>query len=313
MQRRKILEYKVKINAEERRKQWLERRKKGIGASDAPQILGYSEWGSPLSVFNEKTGKAQDFEMSERMEIGLLIEEFIAHLFKKKYNKKIRRREDEIYSKEHPFIFATIDRDIMNENAVLECKNIGVYSPDKWEGQIPDIYNIQCHQQMYVTGAEKVYLAALFGGNRFEVYEVMRDQSIIDWMIPELVSFWVDNVQAGIPPAANRIDSQFLTEQHFDATEDVVEVPARYEGLIREYNDLKSVQDNAKKRRDDIANELKQYIGDHRGLISGKYNVNWSRWTTNKFDSKRFKEENPDLYKSYLVKGKSGRINIKES
>lgn len=302
----------IKKTADQKRTEWLERRRKGIGASDSPKILGLSDWGSALSVFNEKTGRAIENEMTERMEIGLEIEELVAHLFKKKMMKKIRRRNSEIYSKEHEYIFATIDRDICNEKSILECKNIGIYN-EKWHHKVPDIYYIQCQHQMYATGADLVYLAALFGGNHFEVYEIARDKDTIDWIVNNLVDFWQNYIIPGNPPLANRNDSKFLTDKFPIDNGEIIESTEAHSDLIREYNNLKLIIDKSSKRKDDISNQLKQFIGANRGFVAGNYRATWSRWNTARLDLERLKLHHPLIFKEYLVESPSGRLTISKA
>jgi len=296
---------------EQERKDWLERRKNGIGASDSPQILGLSLWGSAISVYNDKLSLSEEFEMSERMEIGLLIEDFIAKLFCKKTGKKVRNIKDEVYSKDIPYIYASLDRDIVGEKSVLECKNVQIFHGDKWDGTIPDMYNIQCHHQMYATGSEKAYLAALFSGCRFEIYEINRDQDVIDFMIPKLVSFWEDNVKKQILPIANHLDSQYLTESFFDHDEEFRTNHDISCELIDEYKNLSKIIDESKKRKEVITNQLKQQIGDSNGLVTERYQVSWSRWESERFDTKSFQQEHPKLFDKYKKSSKMGRISIK--
>ena len=40
------------------REQWLQWRKKGIGASDIPIIMGMTSWSSPTQLWREKRGEA---------------------------------------------------------------------------------------------------------------------------------------------------------------------------------------------------------------------------------------------------------------
>lgn len=297
--------------AQKNRDAWLERRKLGIGATDSPSILGVSEWGSALSVFNEKTGRESNFEMTERMEIGLEIEDFIAHLFQKRMGKKIRRKSNEIYSKDHDFIFATIDRDICHEKSILECKNVGIFDKDRWDGRVPENYFIQCHHQMYVTGSTRVYLAALFSGNQFEVYEIDRDQEVIDWMIPRLTSFWKDNVVAGIPPIANRLDTGFLNREYFGHNGEIVDVSDESrEDLVNEYFMLKEIIYKSTSRKDDISNELKQSIGFNKAILTRSFHIGWSRWNTPKLDVEGLKKDHPELCLKYMADSIGGRINI---
>lgn len=289
---------------------WLKRRQKGIGASDSAQILGFSPWGSALSIYHDKTGPLDVSEPTERMEIGLKIESFIADLFAERTGKKIRRRNQEIYSKEHKFIFATIDRDVLGEDSILECKNIERFDAEKWDSRIPDIYNIQVQHQMYCTGNSKVFLAALFSGNRFEIYEVDRDQEIIDWMVPQLVNFWQNHVLKLIPPIASHIDGPLLADHYPTSEDQFINESDEYSNLIREYKSLGLLIDEKNKRKQEISNIIKQRVGGNKGLITDEYRASWSRWSVQRFDLNKFQEDHPDMYQKYLKNSNSNRLTI---
>ena len=173
------------------------------------------------------------------------------------------------------------------------------------------MYKIQCHQQMYVSGSTKAYVAALFSGNRFEIYEINRDQEVIDWMIPRLVDFWENHVKKQIVPVAGHLDSQYLTKSFFNHEDDFRTNHDVSSSLIDEYKNLSKIMDEAKKRKEVIANQMKQQIGESSGLVTDKYRVSWSRWESNRFDSKSFQIEHPDLYDKYQKGSKMGRISIK--
>ena len=56
---------------------WLEERRKSIGGSDAPSIIGLNPWQSPYTVWADKLGKLPPKEDNEAMRLGPL-EELLA-------------------------------------------------------------------------------------------------------------------------------------------------------------------------------------------------------------------------------------------
>ena len=57
------------------RDEWLERRRKTIGGSDAAGIVGLSKWASPFSVWADKTGRAEEKAATEAMRQGRDLED----------------------------------------------------------------------------------------------------------------------------------------------------------------------------------------------------------------------------------------------
>ena len=58
------------------REEWLERRRKTIGGSDAAGIVGLSKWASPFSVWADKTGRAAEKADTEAMRQGRDMEDY---------------------------------------------------------------------------------------------------------------------------------------------------------------------------------------------------------------------------------------------
>ncbi|MCW4039994.1 MAG: YqaJ viral recombinase family protein [Candidatus Bathyarchaeota archaeon] len=293
---------------------WLERRRKGIGASDAPKILGLSNFGSALSIYMDKLGLTEDFGMTERMEIGLDIEDTIIKIFKKKTGLRVSRLSKEVWSNEHPFLFATPDGKVIGQKSGLECKNIGIYDRSKWEGRIPDQYMIQCQHSMLVTGYDHWYLAALFGGNRFEYYDIPRDQELIDMIIPKLESFWFDNVLTQTPPEAQSIDASLLIDQFPNALDEdnPVEFDTETERILEDYNNAKEMVDKYEKKKKECSNILKQRLGTNKFGWTSNHCVTWSRWDSQKVDVNLLKEKHPEIYKQCLKTFKTGRLSISD-
>ena len=61
-----------------------------------------------------------------------------------------------------------------------------------------------------------------------------------------------------------------------------------------------------------IGNIFKKDLGDAQsGTIEG-YRINWKNQKQERFDSKRFKEDHPELYKQYIKEIKFRKFEVKE-
>lgn len=60
------------------RQSWLEARRTGIGASDAPAIAGLSPWKTALAVYADKVNGAADHPLTPAQAWGLRLEPAIA-------------------------------------------------------------------------------------------------------------------------------------------------------------------------------------------------------------------------------------------
>ena len=73
------------------REEWLMRRRKTIGGSDAAGIVGLSRWASPFSVWADKTGRAAEKEDTEAMRQGRDLEDYVARRWIQPINADVKR------------------------------------------------------------------------------------------------------------------------------------------------------------------------------------------------------------------------------
>lgn len=189
------------------REQWLEARRKGIGGSDVAAILGLSEWESPYSVWADKLGYLPPKEENEAMRQGRDFEDYVARRFCEATGKKVRRVNRILQHPEQYFMLANIDRDVVGENAGLECKTTSVMNLKKFKnGEYPETYYCQCMHYMAVTGAGKWYLAVLILNKGFHIFEIERDEGEIAALISAERAFWT-MVENMTPPVIDSLDA----------------------------------------------------------------------------------------------------------
>jgi len=116
------------------REEWLRTRKKGIGGSDASVVLGFNPWKSPFELYIEKTSDDIRELDSEAVYWGTVLEDVIAEEFTRRTGKKVRRQNKVFIHPEYDFMIANIDRDVVGEKALLECKTTSAFNADAWEG-----------------------------------------------------------------------------------------------------------------------------------------------------------------------------------
>lgn len=196
---------------------WLKARsKRGIGGSEAAAIVGASPWMTVNDLWSIKTGSKIQKDISDdpfvkqghRME-GALRELYKAYHpdFKVRYHKY-----DLLYQAEHPWLFATLDGEIVDSNSrkgIFEAKTstpVGKAGWSKWDCQIPEQYMVQILHQMLATGWEFVDLMACLinqeGDFNVRTYHFERSEHEEDlkWLLSKEVEFW-DTVQSNtLPP-----------------------------------------------------------------------------------------------------------------
>lgn len=285
------------------RKAWLEMRRTGLGGSDCAVVLGISKWKSPWDLWLEKTGQAEIEDFSnDYIEAGNRLEPVIADWFCDKTGKKVRRC-GMLRSKEYPWMLADVDRLIVGENAILECKTAAQWKGEEWtEDNLPDSYYLQVQHYMAVGGYDKAYVAVLIGGHKFIWKEIPRNEVDIEALIEAEQYFWEHNVIAKELPDADssKACAKAIAEHFKGGATEAEDLEGDYDILCR---DLKSLKDDLKKLESVIAekeNKLKVRMGNAEFGRSAKYNVYLKTTNRDMFNAKQFEHDYPELYKKYI-------------
>lgn len=297
--------------------EWLESRRSGIGGSDAASIAGLNKWKSPVGVYLDKIGQAPEEKNKDNEPAywGNVLEDIVAKEFQSRTGLKVRRRNAILMHPEHNFMRANVDRLIVGEQIGLECKTANAYLIDEWmEEEVPASYLIQCQHYMAVTGYKGWWIAVLIGGQKFVYKYIERDQEIIDYLISIEKDFWENHVLKRIPPAfdGSQASSDLLGMLYSTAKENTeIDLPPEAGELIDSYNQAKDEEKAIKERLRESENKLKSYLGESEKGRIGERLVTWKNIKSNRFDSKRFATEHPELYRQYLNESQYRRFSIK--
>lgn len=197
-------------------REWLAWRGKGLGASDAPAVMGVSPWTTPFELWTYKTGLCTPPEPHPAavaaMRRGQELEPLARALAEKALGQPMPSvsGEHDVY----PFIRASLDGLSADGKLLLEIKCPGKEDHAKAvKGKVPDKYYPQLQQQFLVSGAEVgVYYS--WDGKSAEgvAIEVLPDGQYIEALERSLIAFW-RRVELGMAPNATRTDLEKLTER----------------------------------------------------------------------------------------------------
>ncbi|HDR8009668.1 MULTISPECIES: YqaJ viral recombinase family protein [Bacillus cereus group] len=296
--------------------QWLEARKAGIGGSDAAAIAGLNKWSSPIAVYYDKTSETvKDQLPSEAAYFGNVLEEIVAEEFSKRTNLQVRTCNAILQHPEYPWMLANVDRLVVGEKVGLECKTASEYLKKEWEGEeIPASYLLQCQHYMAVTGYKAWWIAVLIGGNKFIYKKIERDEEIIQYLIEIEKDFWLNHVEKGIPPMfdGSEASSTLLKEMYPDSVEDSeIELGNEVELLIEARDQVDKEIKALEEQKAEYENKIKAKLGTNEVGKTENYKVSWKTQVSNRIDSKRLKEEQPELYKRYTKESKSRKFTVK--
>jgi len=217
-------------------KDWLHFRTKGIGASDVPSILGFSEYESPMAKFDEKIslnpkrkfenlamflGKKAETLNAEMWEYwDGSVEGMMANYYSGNKIRRCRKINAYVQNPKFPWLFVSLDR-IINKHVykgkqfgegALELKNLSSYEEAKWEGGIPLKHVLQVQTQMTVCEFDYGELGVKLDDRNYTVYPFERNKSISEQIIDQTHDFWFNRV---VP--ARKIQTQiFNAKQNFN-------------------------------------------------------------------------------------------------
>ena len=278
------------------REEWLMRRRKTIGGSDAAGIVGLSRWASPFSVWADKTGRAAEKEDTEAMRQGRDLEDYVARRWMEETGKRVYRLPAMLYHPKYPFAHADVDRMVMGENAGLECKTTFSLDLKQFNGvEFPVQYYAQCVHYLAVTGADRWYLAVLAYGRGFFTFVLERDQAEIDALMAAEADFW-KLVEQDTPPDADGSEATSAAlREIFPISEQTTADLFGRDTVLREYMRLKEDKKALDTRIGEIENTIKADMGEAESGLCGSFHISWKSQNRQTFQAKEFAKDHPSI------------------
>lgn len=290
---------------------WLAARRRTLGASDVPAVLGLSPHATPLDVYNAKHGLDRDMDP----ELA-----FIGHAEEYTVGKWLRRFHPELgqirrgfmaRSVEAPWLHASFDRFAVKRSvwAPVQIKTAHQYAGQEWSDGVPLPVAAQIQTELFVHGSDHGWAVGFVGGRRFELHRVDRDEEFIrDVLIPQTRAFWEEHVEAHVPPApttSGEAVSLWPGDPDTEITADdyLLELLGRY-AAAKERADVEA-ESAAGWRL-----EIQKRMQDASVLLDpmGTPIATWKpKHGAARIDSKRLRTDHPDLADAYTVHAADGR------
>jgi putative phage-type endonuclease len=293
------------------RTEWLEVRRKTIGASDAPIILGISPWSSPHDIWISKMGMDAT-EETQAMRLGHYLQSGVAMEALHQIGGSILSEEDFAV---HPNGWASATPDYVirqdDDNVILEIK----CTHEKSWDTVPEHYLLQVHWQCWVHGIDRAYIAVLHGSSQVKVYELQIDL-FSDWFVDSVahVKAWFDNhVSDAEEPAIEQKRNDALKAAIRAASGTSVDLSEEIIDKMRRIAQIKRETAPATDELSALEREVKEAIGTAEvGLYQGKTVVTYKETVSKRFDTKKFQADRPDIAKDYLSETVSRRFLLKD-
>ena len=302
------------------KRDWLLARKQGITGTDAGSICGMNPYRSAFAVYQDKVSDDIEEYDNEAMRQGRDLEEYVASRFEEETGLKVRRANAIFQNEEHPIMLADFDRLVTGlengKKAGLECKTVSPYSADKWkDGAIPLHYQMQIQHYLAVSGYDCWYLAALIFGRELIIQKIERDEEMISALIKIEERFWKKNVLARVmpePDGSRDCSEQIAKEYYMFDKEKSVELLGVDDSLKRR-EEIVGLIEKLEKEKACIDQMIQLQLQDAAYGTTGKYKVSWISSVSKRLDTKRLKDEQPDIYDKYSKESCNRRFIVKRA
>ncbi len=278
-----------------------------IGGSSIAGICGISPWMTPLDEYMKITGQAVT-GVNSAMEWGSRLEPVLREKYMKVTGRSVEFNQDpslfglQVVHPVYSFLVGSLDG-IADGNRVLEIKT----ARSRWAGDVPDYYELQVQHYLSLTGFETADVAVLFGGSDFQIFELERNDELIETMTILLVRFWENHIETGIPPECSTSgdrDTRWARSEAkaVEADPQTVEILSVLKTTRSEITKLEAIQE-------DLEAKIKDVLQDSDTLtIAGKQVATWKQAKDSKvFNKVLFESENYGLYGKYLTEKPGSR------
>jgi len=281
----------------------LEKRKTGIGGSDAATLLYLNPYKTPYELWQEKTGQVIPEDISEKFAVkrGNDMEALVCKWFSEETDLVAHRVNKTLTNPDFPFMVGHIDRRIVGKKEGLEAKTanwrMAMHFGEAGTDDVPPYYLIQCLHYMIVTGWRVWHLAADIGGD-FKIYRIEYDEELGNFLSEKIRTWWTDHILKGIEPDPKtgvEIDLAYptATQLAIDASEEIALIHGELKTVHAEIKKLKAHDDG-------LRNQIKASMGDAVALMhDGKKIATWSNSDRSQFNRKSFDQAHPGLYEEY--------------
>lgn len=286
-------------------------RRSYIGGTDASAVGGLSKWRSPYDVYLEKTGQpGKSFDEENEMFVwGHLLEPVIANEWIRRNahtGVKIISENRFVDDPDYEFIKVNLDREAQYPDGTivaLECKTVASSAYKEWKLGVPLDYYTQVQWGLGVTGYDKcIFVILVMDSREMVTFEVIRDDDYITELRESVIKFWENHVAKRIPCDLNAEDFSRIRSLPKSVVADK-DVLAAYE----EIKALKAKVKTLTATLEEKQNTVKEFLGENEILITQGSKpetlFTWKGGDTEKLDTKKLKEELPDIYEKYKTTG----------
>jgi predicted phage-related endonuclease len=288
----------------------------------APEVRNAAWWsgdsrmavqGKAADVILQKQGKMPPPDLSdiqELLDMGKIMEPTIARLFQDKHRIELKDADYALSHPTEPWLRSHFDYVSADGQVLVECKNynMGVMSKfDEETNLVPAVDMVQLIHEAAVHNVSQIYLAVLFGGQKFRTFHFEITPEMKDDLVKTMAELW-GYVASGTLPEPETLDACKVvyptsTDQTVIASGTVEKAAA----ILREY---KAKIKHLKEEAEQLEVAVKQYMGTRGSLMSidGRTIATWrSSKGSMSFNETLFRQAMPDIYEKFVTETPGSR------
>lgn len=254
--------------AEANTPEWLAARRHFLTASDAPKILGVSQYGTPLDVYADKKGLLPPQDDNVAMRMGRRLECVVKDEF-----CHVTGAEVEVYPcpmfrpPSNEFMSATPDA-ILITGDLLECKTTTWRTAKRFgedeSDDIPEEWLCQVQQQLFVMGRDVARIAALIDGRTLKTFRVERNDALIELLIAAERKLWerIKNDDPPEPDWNHEHTVDLIRAMHGCTQGKTIRLDDEYQTIWNRQVELAAIEKDAHDRRELLRAQILHRMGE---------------------------------------------------
>ena len=287
----------------------------------APEVRRSAWWsgdsrkaanGKAADVILEKLGKKEipDLSHIEEVQMGKVMEPTIARLFQDKHRIELKDADYALSHPTEPWLRSHFDYISTDGRILVECKNYNAGVMPKFDeetGVVPSADMAQLIHEAACHNVEQIYLAVLFGGQKFRTFHFTITPEMKDDFIRQMAKLWSFVATNTLPEPDSLESVKLIYPESTEETVIATEAVERAVSVLKEYKaKIKQLEDES----ESIEVAIKSYMAQRGTMtdITGKTLATWrTAKASEKFDSKLFQQAMPDIYEKFVVQTPGSR------
>lgn len=283
----------------------------------APEIRNAAIWsgdsrriakGDAAGVVLEKLGRTdpEDISDEESVRMGKMLEPVVARIFEETHNCRLKHLDSAITHRKHSWLRSHFDYEAEDRSYLVECKNYHGMAAQYFSEQgdpvrVPDADRAQCLHEAIVHGVSTVYIAVLFGGQRYRDFRFDFTAEEKEAWIQRLAEVWGNIQSETMPPPTTAAQAREMWPQDNGIS---ITANKQIELMTMQLAQYKAQGKQIDETIDSLTAAVQGFMGDRSELVAvdGKTLATWkTAKSSRRFNGELLKASMPDLYEKYVV------------